>query len=81
MPRMTSKSIIPSSTRSTKVTFWDIMTGQLLYTYLATIETPTGVDTKKGSTRVSRLTLKLMAIYRVTKERGASGSSKAYTCK
>lgn len=37
----------------------------------------TGVDTEKGSARVSRLTPKVTAICGVTKEREAPGSSKA----
>ena len=53
------------------------MTEQFLYTCLDTMETPTEVDTEKGSARVLGLTPKLMAIYGVTKEREAPGSSKA----
>ena len=53
MPRMTSKSTISNSTRSTEVTFREIVTGQFLYTRLAITGSPTGVETKKGSERVS----------------------------
>jgi len=45
------------------------VTGQFLYTRLAITRSPTGVETKKGSEGVSRLTPKITAIKRVTKVR------------
>ena len=62
MPRMTSKSTIYNSNRSTEVTFCETMTGQFLYTHLAITGSATGVDTKKGSKRVSGLTLNWTSI-------------------
>ena len=61
MHRMTSKSTISNSTRSVEVTFWDTMIGQFLYMHLAIIGSPTGVETEKGSWRVSGLTLNWIA--------------------
>ena len=49
-----------------------------MYTYLEIIGSPTGVETEKGSERVSRLTPKFTVIYEVTKEIVAHGSKKAY---
>ena len=57
MPRMTSKSTISNTTRSAEVTFGETMTGQFLYTRLAIKGSLTGVETEKGSERVSGLTL------------------------
>ena len=56
MPRMTLKSTISNSTRSAKMTFLETMTGQFLYTRLAITGSPTGVETDKGSERVSGMT-------------------------
>lgn len=73
MPRMKSKSIISNSTKSTKVTFCDIVTEKFLYTYLAKMEMPTGIDTEKGSAIVSRMTPKLTAIHGLQKKEKPQG--------
>ena len=58
MPRMTSKSVISSSTNYTEVIFYNTM----IYTHLAIIDLPTGVDTKKGSPNILGLTPTLTTI-------------------
>lgn len=77
MPRMISNSTISNFTRYSDVTFSKIVTGKFMYTRVAIIGSPTGVESEKRSERFSRLTLNFTAIYGVSKERIAPGSNKA----
>ena len=53
------------------------MTGQFVYNHLAITGSPTGVETEKGSERVSGLILNWTTIEGVTKEKVAPGSNNA----
>lgn len=69
MPRIISKLIISNSVKSAKVTLWRTAIGHFLYTHLAIIDSPIGVENEIGSERLSGLTLKFITSSSVTKER------------
>ena len=52
--------------------------GHFLYTFWATIESPTGVETRIGSGIISGLISKFTAVKGVTYEKLDPGSNKAY---
>lgn len=63
MIRITSKFIISNSTRSTEVTFREIVTCKVLYTHLVVTRLPIKVESEKGSLRILGL-IQSLFLYR-----------------
>jgi len=77
IPRMTSKSTMSNSMRITKVTFWETITMQFLYSRLAMTESPFGVETVKGYKSILGQRSNSTTVYGVIMESTARGSNNA----